>query len=516
MKPSVFHGFLLFFGLILFACTPKTTQETQGQGTTPVTPQKPEVSTDPCATFKDSRAGEAALDAHVIYRDFIRREQYKEAIPYWRQAFKAAPAADGLRTTHFDDGVKIYDYLLSQQSTLAGKRVYLDSIFYMYDRMQQCYPENQYVDGKKAFDLYYNYRELTDNNTIFKYFTNVIDKEQMETPAFVINPFTALLVEMYFAKEIDKETARKYAMQIQAITQLHADLIEQAPCDMSLKYEQSATGACQSVTEDGAKAAADSKCCALADDVREGWPIVVGYAPQRLEEFESVPGFYSCNYYVDKYFTGQSLDSMSCDDISLLGSQLKGAECADDHPALVALVAEYQKRCISSPGPESLTNGRKALEEGRYQDAVDAFRQYVDEIGDPERRARYNLLIAKIYYGHIRNFSKSRDYARAALRDQPNLGEAYLLIGKLYASSGPLCGPGRGWDSQIVTWPAIDMFNKAKSVDSGVAGEANRLIREYSKYMPSVEDIFQRQLSEGQSFTVGCWIQETTTIRAAR
>jgi len=148
---------------------------------------------------------------------------------------------------------------------------------------------------------------------------------------------------------------------------------------------------------------------------------------------------------------------------------------------------------------------------------VDCYKNYVAESENPASRAKYNLLIAKIYYGtSIRNFSKSREYARLALKDQPNLGEAYLLIGKLYASSGPLCGPGRGWDSQIVTWPAIDMFNKAKSVDSSVAGEANKLIREYSKYMPSIEDIFLRQLLEDQSFFVGCWIQENTTIRAAR
>jgi tetratricopeptide (TPR) repeat protein len=164
----------------------------------------------------------------------------------------------------------------------------------------------------------------------------------------------------------------------------------------------------------------------------------------------------------------------------------------------------------------SLACGRDALNEGRYQDAIACYKEYVATAQDPAKRAKYNLRIAKIYYGHIKNFSRSREYARLALNDQPDLGEAYLLIGKLYASSGPLCGPGRGWDSQIVTWPAIDMFTKAVQVDRSVASEANRLIREYSRYMPSVEDIFQRQLSEGQTFFVPCWIQESTIIRAAR
>jgi len=91
-----------------------------------------------------------------------------------------------------------------------------------------------------------------------------------------------------------------------------------------------------------------------------------------------------------------------------------------------------------------------------------------------------------------------------------------LLIGRLYASSGPLCGPGRGWDSQVVVWPAIDKWRYAKRIDPTIAGEADNLINDYEKYMPSIDDIFQRTLSVGQKFRVGCWIQETTTIRPAK
>lgn len=95
------------------------------------------------------------------------------------------------------------------------------------------------------------------------------------------------------------------------------------------------------------------------------------------------------------------------------------------------------------------------------------------------------------------------------------MGEPYILIGRLYASSGPLCGPGRGWDSQIVVWPALDMWSKAKRIDPSVAAEANKWIGRYRQYMPKKEDVFIRNLKVGASFRVGCWIQETTTIRTA-
>jgi hypothetical protein len=49
-----------------------------------------------------------------------------------------------------------------------------------------------------------------------------------------------------------------------------------------------------------------------------------------------------------------------------------------------------------------------------------------------------------------------------------------------------------------------------------VKAEANKWINTYEKYMPSNEDIFFRpDIKEGDSFYVGCWIKEKTTVRAA-
>ena len=78
-----------------------------------------------------------------------------------------------------------------------------------------------------------------------------------------------------------------------------------------------------------------------------------------------------------------------------------------------------------------------------------------------------------------------------------------------------MCGPGTGWDSQIVVWPAIDKWNYAKKIDPSVSGEANKLIGQYARFMPSKEDLFFRSLESGQAFRVGCWIQENTKIRTS-
>lgn len=112
------------------------------------------------------------------------------------------------------------------------------------------------------------------------------------------------------------------------------------------------------------------------------------------------------------------------------------------------------------------------------------------------------------------SFGSARSYCRKASKFRPNWGEPYLLVGIMYASSGSRCSAkGTGWDAQICVWPAIDEWVKAKSVDPSVASKANKYIGQYSAFMPTKTEIFQRQLKEGASIKVPCWIQQTTTIR---
>ena len=46
-----------------------------------------------------------------------------------------------------------------------------------------------------------------------------------------------------------------------------------------------------------------------------------------------------------------------------------------------------------------------------------------------------------------------------------------------------------------------------------VASEANELIRLYSQYTPSAQDLFMLGYKKGDSITIGGWIGESTTIR---
>jgi tetratricopeptide (TPR) repeat protein len=149
-----------------------------------------------------------------------------------------------------------------------------------------------------------------------------------------------------------------------------------------------------------------------------------------------------------------------------------------------------------------------------YEKALNDASADTCEITEDERAdLAYRVAYHKYTEG---DYSEARTLCNKAASLKPGWGEPYMLIGNMYASSGKRCsdGVGTGWDAQVVAWAAMDMWAKARNTDPSVAGDANAQIAKYKKYLPTVSDIFARGYKEGQSYTVGCWIGVTTTIRA--
>lgn len=127
-------------------------------------------------------------------------------------------------------------------------------------------------------------------------------------------------------------------------------------------------------------------------------------------------------------------------------------------------------------------------------------------------KADYQYKIAQIYYSELDNYSKAREFARNSLEFNSKNGSPYILIGIMYAKSRGI------YDDAVLAktiyWAAVDKFVKAKQVDPSSAADADKLIRTYSNYFPSKDDIFfQPDLQAGKSFFVGGWIGESTICR---
>ncbi len=467
--------------LVSLACSPKIVEKpTEEEKPKEVTPPVTDEKLSDCVKFFEAPDPDEAETAHVLYRDLLKKKNYDEALPLWEKAYKMAPAADGKRDYHFLDGIKIYKHYYTAETDAAKKKEFADKIMDLYDEATKCYPENAMTyTGLKGFNMYYTFGGETSKVDAYNTFKKVIDSEGEKTPDFVLNPFSSLLRERFNNKEISVDEAKKYVGKVME----------------ALKY--------------GMKNAKTAK-------EKDRWDIVNGYAPALFEGFEAQKNFYDCNYYVDKYMPDFEAAPTDCEVINLVYSRLKWGGCQDANPSLSKIRTAKQTHCkvIVEPNePSKLRLARQALEEGRYDESIQLFDEAINEMSDQNKKAKYTLLIAKIYYSHKKNFSKARQYANKAADMRGGWGAPYMLIGRMYASSGPLCGPGRGWDSQIVIWPAMDMWNKAKSVDPSSAPEANKFIGQYRQYLPTVEDAFLRGVKEGATYKVPCWISRSTKVR---
>jgi hypothetical protein len=468
--------FLGTIALVFLGCTPKISVSPS-----PAPTEESQIQKDPkCLTFSDLRNSQEIIQYHVLYRDYIRENNFLAAYPYWKKAYEAAPLADGRRNFHFTDGIRIYQHKAGLSQFEEEKKLFLDSIQQIVSHWKYCSRNDPDGLGQVAFEMYYNLRENFNDSLIFFTFRESVDSSLNNIPFYVINPFTDLLIKAYIDSLVTREQAQIYAL---------------------LLLERVKEGVASGVEE-------------------ETWSLIDGYTPQRLEIFEGLKGFYPCSYYLEKYYKKLYLNnSDNCETINEVYSRLRWADCNENSAEFKEVIdRRLALNCIQETIPSLSAVGQaiKDLREGNYQQALEGFSKAYEEESDNNKKAEYALLISKLYYGQLKNFPRSRTWALRAASHRAQWGEPYLLIGKLYASSGPLCGPGVGFDSQIVTWPAIDKWNYAKSIDASVAKEANELIQTYSQYMPSIEDLFQRGIKEGTPFKVECWIQEMTTARPKR
>ncbi len=469
--------FIYSLFLISLSCTPKVPVVVKEEVKTPPKKKVIDEGLSKCKKFSDSDNEEGAKTAHVLYRDFLKQKNWDEAFRLWQKAYSLAPAADGKRDYHYLDGIKFYEHFLETEKDEAKRKDYIQKIFDLYEEAKDCYPKKASLyDGLKAFKLYYKYTDQKDKMEIYNLFKSVVDRDGEQTADFIINPFTALLLDLYFEKKISIDEARKYAKLITKI----------------IKYGVSH---------------------AKTSNAKKRWELVNNYAPARLEGMEGVKGFYDCEYYKNKYAALYEADPTNCDVVSDVYSKLRWGQCPSTDDLLVKLSAQM-KTCFPVVKTSPVATCISKLREGDFQGSIDCYLQKA-ESADNDKKAQYYLLVAKIYYGKLKNFSKARKYARKAANVKPGWGEPYILIGKLYASSGPKCGSGTGFKSQRVVWVAIDEWQKAKK-DPETRAEAQRQINKYSQYMPTKEDIFLRGLKVGDSYTVPCWINQKTVIRVAK
>ena len=186
---------------------------------------------------------------------------------------------------------------------------------------------------------------------------------------------------------------------------------------------------------------------------------------------------------------------------------LKNMKCTDQEAYAQASFYSYQ---IEPTAEAAVGCGLRAYKKGDINEAIKFFDESIELEVDATKKAEKAYASATVLYS-AKRLSQARNYALKALSYDANYGNAYILIAKLYASSP-------NWSDDPVLnkctyFLIVDKLQRAKAVDSSVASEANELIKLYSQYTPSAQDLFMLGYKKGDSITIGGWIGESTTIR---
>jgi tetratricopeptide (TPR) repeat protein len=396
---------------------------------------------------------------NLIYKDYIKNEP-KLALEMWRIAYNTCPQS---QKTLYINGVKMYKSLAKKEKDPALKKAYIDTMFSIYDQRIEMFGQKGMVLGLKGQTML---STKQDKEKTFEVLSQSLELSGNKTQAGTLVATMFAIINLEKAGKKTKEEVVGMFEKTMAI------------------------------------------CAANKNN-----PKVAERYSKAQEKIQSVTSPYlDCEVLVplaEKNFEGnkENVDWLRNNMILL-----KRNKCydTDQGSAVFGKVAEaYFPLEPSATGASGIATLYLAKKE--FKKAIEWFNKAIDMSETDDEKAEYTFSIAKAY-SYSKSFSQARSYALKAAGLKKGWGAPYLLIGDLYAQSSKSCDDGElgKWS---VYWVAVDKYKKAKAVDGSIASEANKKIASISSHYPATKDVFFYTKKAGDPYTVGCWINEKTTIK---
>jgi tetratricopeptide (TPR) repeat protein len=406
-----------------------------------------------------------------LYREFFKQwkasnyqnETVKDAIAPWRWVLLNCPR--GTENAYID-GVKIMQYQIETAQDPALKDKYIDTLMMVYDQRVQYFGKEGYVLGRKGVDLM-NYRP-SDFVKSYEIFKRSVELEG--------NKSAGPVLVRYFQT---------------AIT-----VVKEGKADTTIIFD----------TYDIISNIIDYNLVKSKDNEKErkDWEMIQGNVELMLEPYAT------CKDIISIYKVKFEKDPENIDLIRKISTLLDKKGCQED--ALYFQITEVLYKLDPTPSSAYLL-GKMFLKEEKNAEAIEYLKE-VDKGNDTVMIQKAYKYIAEAYRG-LKNYPSARTYALKSAALDPTDGQPYLLIGDLYAASASDCGDN-DLSKHVAFWAAVDKYYKAKQVDPELAADADSRIATYSQYFPAAQTIFFYHLSEGDTYMVECWINETTKVRASR
>lgn len=404
-----------------------------------------------------------------LYREFYKQKNFDDALPHWRWVFNNCPLAS---QNVYIDGAKMMAAKINAAKDQKSRDAYIDTLMMVYEKRIKYFGNTStsregMVLGRQAIELE-NYRP-SDTLKVYEYLRRSVETEGLNSDPVIVSRYFINISNQVNNKRLPVDTIAEVYDRLSELVDKKLELVKSDTAEVSK------------------------------------WNGTKGLMENLFEPFATCD---EIDRIYNRKFNKTPNDTLLLKKITRL---LDRKDCTDRDLFFKATENLHKAK---PTGQSAYLMGKLYLIKGDTPKAESYFIEAIPNLDDP-LKAKTCFYLASINYEQKR-YSEARSYALKSLAINPNDGKCYMLIGNMYAASAASCGGSDEIASRAGYWAAVDKFIKARNVDPSVTEEANKVIATYSSYFPTRERLFFNDVKEGSSYTVGCWIGETTTVRASR
>lgn len=404
--------------------------------------------------WPDDRA--TAEEKNALYTDNYKQGNYRAAANHLSWLLNNAP---NLNKSIYIHGVKIYNGLASEESDNAKKIVFQDSVLLLYDLRIKYFGEEGNVLNRKAYDAYKYYKG--DKNRYEEMFT-------LFKSTFELNGNKVMDINLLPYMDV----VRRHKVSGGNITEEEVlDIYEEIVKITNYKIDQGKNVERLRVVLDKVNELLVSTIDVDCNFVENTLGPKLAEEPDNLKLAKNI---------LRLGFAGKCMDS----EVFLEGAKV--VQKNEPEYGLAKLI------------------GQTAASKKDFDTAIKYLEESVELTDDYTKKGDSYYSLAIIQTNLDRKVS-ARDYARKAVAVDPTKKDAYKLIGNLYFNSFNECKKGQNpVHDKAIYIAAYEMFR--------LAGDGAGMSRAKGQF-PTMEEIFTWDMHEGDSYKVGCWINETVSIK---
>lgn len=402
---------------------------------------------------------------YSLYYEFYKQKSYVDAYTPWKEVIKYCPARHKNNYVH---GAKIMKAKINAAQSAAERDTLIAELMQMYDLRIANFGEAADVTAMKAFDL----ETFKKQAALPEYYA--LYAEAVRLAVEEKSPLDANYAYKYF------EATVNYVLKGYADSSLVVDNYDIASdlLEKELLEEKDTT-----------KAANIRKYIANVESA---------FSP-----------FASCEQLVSIYTKKFKADPTNVTLLKKITNIMMKKGCTNEKLFFEATEALY----AIEPSPSTaMRMGQMCVAKEKYGEAIKYLADAAKNLDEVKDKYKAYILLGLAYSG-TNSYSAARNAFYEAAKVDPTKGEPYIQIANLYAKGSRSIDDGMSGRSAY--WAAVDKAIRAKNIDPSEATveAANKIISTFSAYYPKKNDAFMLDLIDGNSYYVGGWIGESTTVR---